>query len=247
VRERGIPAPGQWDPSPCRHSPRGLGDLVRYPRHVRRGEPRTGWGILDTVIGLTVGGGLAVNVVGDPVAVCCSSGCRMGWRPVVCQGPAADHRARGLERAGGAAATGGAGGRKQSRSEQDAHGQQLGHRCFHQMAKSKNVIGKSAVRPVGQGGLTFGGTQQQLVPSLVVELAFSVEPFYLTNSRFLFRAESDISQPFTTVSREVSWGSVFKSASVCSQAFASTSAPAGSARPLASEVQALILVRRVRT
>jgi hypothetical protein len=172
---------------------------------------------------------------------------RMGWRPAVCQGPAADHRARGLERAGGAAATGGAGGRKQSRSEQDAHEQQLGHRCFHQMAKSKNVIGKSAVRPVGQGGLTFGGTQQQLVPSLVVELAFSVEPFYLTNSRFLFRAESDISQPFTTVSREVSWGSVFKSASVCSQAFASTSAPAGSARPLASEVQALILVRRVRT
>jgi hypothetical protein len=140
VRERGIPAPGQWDPSPCRHSPRGLGDLVRYPRHVRRGEPRTGWGILDTVIGLTVGGGLAVNVVGDPVAVCCSSGCRMGWRPVVCQGPAADHRARGLERAGGAAATGGAGGRKQSRSEQDAHEQQLGHRCFHQMAKSKRLI-----------------------------------------------------------------------------------------------------------
>jgi hypothetical protein len=46
-----------------------------YPRHVRRGEPRTGCGIPDTVIGLTAGDGLAVDVVGDPVAVCCSSGC----------------------------------------------------------------------------------------------------------------------------------------------------------------------------
>src|SRR3954454_15503390 len=56
-------------------SPRGLGDLVRYPRHVRRGEPRTGCGIPDTVIGLTACGGRGVNAVGDPVAVCCSSGC----------------------------------------------------------------------------------------------------------------------------------------------------------------------------
>src|SRR3954463_15004988 len=49
-----------------------------YPRHVRRGEPRTGCGIPDTVIGLAACRGLAVNVVGDPVAVCCSSGCPNG-------------------------------------------------------------------------------------------------------------------------------------------------------------------------
>src|SRR3954449_11613265 len=54
---------------------RGLGDLVRYPRHVRRGAPRTGCGIPDTVIGLTACCGLAVDVVGDLVVVCCSSGC----------------------------------------------------------------------------------------------------------------------------------------------------------------------------
>jgi hypothetical protein len=74
VHERGTPALGTWDPPPCRHSPRALGDLVRYPRHVRRGEPRTGCGIPDTVIGLTACCDLAVDVVGDPVAVC-SSGC----------------------------------------------------------------------------------------------------------------------------------------------------------------------------
>src|SRR4051812_17663068 len=49
-----------------------------YPRHVRRGEPRTGCGIPDTVIGLTACCGLAVDVVGDPVSVCCSSGCPNG-------------------------------------------------------------------------------------------------------------------------------------------------------------------------
>src|SRR3954462_2505238 len=59
-------------------SPRGLGDLVRYPRHVRRGEPRTGCGIPDTVIGLTACDSFAVDVVGDPVAVCCSSDCLDG-------------------------------------------------------------------------------------------------------------------------------------------------------------------------
>src|SRR5688572_29304072 len=48
---------------------------ARYPLHVSRREPRTGWGIPDTVIGLTACGGRSVNVVGDPVAVCCSSGC----------------------------------------------------------------------------------------------------------------------------------------------------------------------------
>src|SRR4051812_31454964 len=49
-----------------------------YPRHVRRGEPRTGCGIPDTVIGLAACRGLAVDVVGGPVAVCCSSGCPNG-------------------------------------------------------------------------------------------------------------------------------------------------------------------------
>src|SRR3954447_24757039 len=44
------------------------------PRHVRRGEPRTGWGVPATVTGLAACGGRGVNAVGDPVAVCCSSG-----------------------------------------------------------------------------------------------------------------------------------------------------------------------------
>jgi hypothetical protein len=49
-----------------------------YPRHVRRGEPRTGCGIPATVIGLVACCGLAVDVVDNPVAVCCSSGCPDG-------------------------------------------------------------------------------------------------------------------------------------------------------------------------
>jgi hypothetical protein len=51
---------------------------ARYPRHARRGEPRTGCGIPAIVIGLAACRGFAVNAVGDPVAVCCSSGCRNG-------------------------------------------------------------------------------------------------------------------------------------------------------------------------
>jgi hypothetical protein len=53
----------------------GSGDLVRYPRHVKRGEPRTGCGIPETVIGLAACCGLAVDVGSDPVAVCCPGDC----------------------------------------------------------------------------------------------------------------------------------------------------------------------------
>jgi hypothetical protein len=46
-----------------------------YPRHLRRGEPRTGCGIPATIIGLAACGGRGVKGVGDPAALCCSSGC----------------------------------------------------------------------------------------------------------------------------------------------------------------------------
>ena len=45
---------------------------------MRRGEPRTGCGIPDTVIGLAACDGFAVDVVGDPVAVCCPGDCPDG-------------------------------------------------------------------------------------------------------------------------------------------------------------------------
>jgi hypothetical protein len=62
-----------------------------YPRHVRRGEPRTGCGIPATVIGLAAGCGLAEGV-GDPVAACCFSRGPKGW--LASGAPAAGHRAR---------------------------------------------------------------------------------------------------------------------------------------------------------
>ena len=45
---------------------------------MRRGEPRTGCEVPATMTGLAACGGLAVNAVGDPVAVCCPGGCPDG-------------------------------------------------------------------------------------------------------------------------------------------------------------------------
>src|SRR3954466_9466487 len=72
--------PQSW---PWRPDPQSLDTPLdslpaRYPRHVSRGEPRTGWGMPDTMTGLTADVGRAVNAVGAPVAVCCPGGCPDG-------------------------------------------------------------------------------------------------------------------------------------------------------------------------
>jgi hypothetical protein len=59
-----------------RTGPAAGASLLSRAREV--GEPRTGCGIPDTVIGLAACDGFAVDVVGDPVAVCCPGDCPDG-------------------------------------------------------------------------------------------------------------------------------------------------------------------------